>query len=191
MKFETPAALWALTSLLLLILFSLWKQAAARVTVPSLALWKKIPERNPPVRALRRPRWRFELLLQALAIAAAVAALAGPYREKEDFQPRRVALVFDTSARMKADNRLAKAHEKAYQLAVTLTRDTILLYGADPSPRQYMGWAEIAAVDEHVDVSPLVAAARSADSARSSRAAIVSSAVSSVGWPDASRSVPR
>src|SRR5207237_4872405 len=90
-RFETPAAFWALASLLLLILFSLWRQAAARVTVPSLALWLRIPERTPPVRALRRPKWRFELLLQALAIAAAVAALAGPYRETQEPQPRRVA----------------------------------------------------------------------------------------------------
>ena len=106
MTFETPAAFWALASLALLILFSLWRQAAARVTVPSLALWKKIPERNPPVRALRRPRWRFELLIQALAIAAAVAALAGPYRETSETQPLRVAIVLDGSARMRADGRL-------------------------------------------------------------------------------------
>ena len=79
MNFENPAALWALSSLALLVLFSLWRQAAARTVVPSVVLWKKIPERNPPIRALRRPKWRVELLLQALAIAAAVAALAGPF----------------------------------------------------------------------------------------------------------------
>src|SRR6185295_4600179 len=83
-KFETPAALWGLSSLLLLVLFSLWRQAAARVVVPSLLLWKKIPERNPPVRALRRPKWRLDLLLQAFAIAAAIGALAGPYRETSE-----------------------------------------------------------------------------------------------------------
>jgi len=160
-KFETPAALWGLAALLLLVLFSLWRQAAARVIVPSLALWKKIPERNPPVRALRRPRWRFELLLQALAIAAAVAALAGPYLETEGFQPRRVALVFDTSARMKAGNRLERAREQAYALVPTLQGDTIVLYGANPAPWRLVDLRNIGAPDEHVDLEPLLAAARS------------------------------
>jgi hypothetical protein len=160
--FETPAALWALGCLLLLILFSLWRQAAARVTVPSLALWKKIPERNPPIRALRRPRWRFELLLQALAIAAAVAALAGPYRETQVLQPIRVAFVLDTSARMRAGNRLERAKDAARNFgAASLKADTIQLYAALPSPGRTDFWAEVVPVDEHVDLAPLLAAARS------------------------------
>jgi hypothetical protein len=157
--FETPAAFWGLSSLLLLVLFSLWRQASARVTVPSLALWKKIPERNPPVRALRRPRWRFELLLQALAIAAAVAALAGPYRETQELQPLRVALVFDTSARLRADDRLTKAIQKAAALPF-LKDDQIVVYAASPSPRRLESRREVAPLDEHVDLEPLLAAAR-------------------------------
>lgn len=159
MRFETPAALWALLSLLLLVLFSLWRQGASRVTVPSLALWKKIPERNPPIRALRRPRWRLELLLQALAIAAAVAALAGPYRESPEFQPRRVALVFDTSARMRAGDRLQKAKEQA--AALSLRDDDVKVYASVPSPRR-LELSQLAPVDAHVDFEPLLAAARAA-----------------------------
>ncbi len=160
MRFETPAALWGLSSLLLLILFSLWRQAAARVTVPSLALWKKIPERNPPVRALRRPRWRFELLLQALAIAAAVAALAGPYRETQELKPIRVAFVLDTSARMRAGNRLERAKDAARTFgAASLKADTIQLYAALPSPGRTDFWEAVVPVDEHVDLAPLLAAA--------------------------------
>ena len=159
MSFETPAAFWALSSLALLVLFSLWRQAAARVTVPSIAIWKKIPERNPPVRALRRPRWRFELLLQALAIAAAVAALAGPYRETQELQPLRVALVFDTSARLRAENRVEKANQEAEGLHFQ-PNDEVLRYAATPAPRR-LGKSERAApIDEHVDLEPLLAAAR-------------------------------
>ncbi len=157
MSFETPAALWALLSLLLLVLFSLWRQGASRVTVPSLALWKKIPERNPPIRALRRPRWRLELLLQALAIAAAVAALAGPYRETREFKPRRIALVFDTSARMRAGDRVAKAHSQA--AALPLRGDDVKVYASLPSP-QRMELYGLVPVDVHVDLEPLLAAAR-------------------------------
>jgi aerotolerance regulator-like protein len=162
-KFETPAALWALLSLLLLVLFSLWRQAAARVTVPSLSLWKKIPERNPPVRALRRPRWRFELLLQALAIAAAVAALAGPYRETSELKPRRVAFVFDTSARMRAGNRLEAFKALAASLREgKLKDDEVSWYAASPSPRRFKEADEIRGVDVHVELEPLLAAARAA-----------------------------
>ena len=161
MKFETPAALWALASLLLLVLFSLWRQAAAKVTVPSLALWKKIPERNPPVRALRRPKWRLELLLQALAIAAAVAALARPYRDTSELKPRRIAIVIDTSARMVAGNRL----QEFKALAASLVKekfpgDEVSWYAASPSPQKVKDPAEIRGVDAHVDLGPLLAAAR-------------------------------
>lgn len=160
MSFETPAVLWALASLALLVLFSLWRQGAAKVTVPSVALWKKIPERNPPVRALRRPKWRIELLLQALAIAAAVAALAGPYRETSEPKPRRVALVIDTSARMRAGNRLDEALKRA--AALPLQNDVVAWYAATPSPRR-LEPSEIVPVDVHVELEPLLAAARGAD----------------------------
>lgn len=161
MKFETPAALWGLASLLLLVLFSLWRQAAAKVTVPSLALWKKIPERNPPVRALRRPKWRFELLLQAFAIAAAIGALAGPYRETSELKPRRIAIVIDTSARMAAGNRLQEFKTLASALVKDkLQGDEISWLAASPSPRRVQDPAEIRSADGHVELEPLLAAAR-------------------------------
>lgn len=161
MKFETPAALWGLCSLLLLVLFSLWRQAAARAVVPSLLLWKRIPERNPPVRALRRPKWRVELLLQALAIAAAVAALAGPYRESPEKKPRRVALVIDTSARLAAGDRHARLREEAKRLqATSLEKDEVAIYAGSPAPRRLKSVDEAAPAGEHVELEPVLAAAR-------------------------------
>lgn len=161
MKFETPAALWALGSLALLILFSLWRQAAARTVVPSLVLWKKIPERNPPIRALRRPRWRLELLLQALAIAAGVAALAGPHVELGEPVPRKIALVFDTSARLLAEGRLERAKEEARGLLARLRpADEVAIYAGSPEPRRLGRVDEVRAVHEHVDPAPLLDVAR-------------------------------
>lgn len=161
MKFENPAALWGLASLILLILFSLWRQASAKVVVPSLLLWKKIPERNPPVRALRRPRWRLELLLQALAVSAAVGALAKPYKETDEPKPRRVALVFDTSARMRAGDRLAKMKKHASQLIQDqLRKDVVTCYDAAPAPRSFKSPDDTHGADGHVDLAPLIAAAR-------------------------------
>lgn len=161
MSFEAPTALWALASLGLLILFSLWRQGAQRVTVPSLLLWKRIPERNPPIRALRRPRWRLELLAQALAIAAAVFALARPYRETEKLKPRRVALVFDTSARLRAADRLEESKRIARTLCDgPLQGDEVVCYAASPLPRSFKEVSQAAQVDIHVDLDPLLAAAR-------------------------------
>jgi hypothetical protein len=160
-KFETPTALWGLASLVLLVLFSLWRQAAAKVIVPSLALWKKIPERNPPVRALRRPKWRFELLLQALAIAAAVGALAGPYRESSELKPRRIAIVIDNSPRMSAADRLQEFKAAAAALVKEKFRgDEITWYAASPSPRKVQDPAEIRIADHPVELEPLLAGAR-------------------------------
>jgi hypothetical protein len=161
MSFETPAALWGLASLALLVLFSLWRQAAVRTTVPSIALWKRIPERNPPIRALRRPRWRVELLLQALALAAIVGALGGPFMASDRPRPRKVALVFDTSARMLAGGRMDRAKAEARRLAASLDAgDEVVVYAAVPSPRRGLSIDEVRAVHEHVDPAPLLAAAR-------------------------------
>ena len=161
MSFETPAALWGLLSLALLAIFSLWRQAAARVVVPSVALWKKIPERNPPIRALRRPRWRLELLFQALAIAAAVAALAGPFLRSDRPIPRKIGLVFDTSARFRAGGRIERMRKEARKLRDgPLKNDELTYFAAAPSPGRIGDPAELRPVDAHVDLAPLLAAAR-------------------------------
>ncbi|HEX7897349.1 MAG TPA: BatA domain-containing protein, partial [Planctomycetota bacterium] len=155
MSFETPAALWGLGALLLLALFSLWRQAAVRTVVPSLSLWKKIPERNPPIRALRRPAWRWELLCIAVAIAAAVAGMAGPYVELDRPKPRKLGIVIDTSARMR--DRLGRLVERARELAKD---DDATYYAADPSPRKERDPGKFRIVDVHVDTAPLLAVAR-------------------------------
>lgn len=162
MSFEAPAAFWGLLSLVLLALFSLWRQSAARTPVPSLLLWKRIPERNPPLRALRRPAWRLELLLQALALTCIVTALAGPVVAGSVPVPRKVALVFDTSARMLAGGRLERAREVARDLVSRLRADdSVSFYAAVPSPRRLDGIDGVRAVHAHVDTAPLLAAALS------------------------------
>jgi hypothetical protein len=159
-SFEVPAAFWALGSLALLILFSLWRQAAARTTVPSLVLWKRIPERNPPIRALRRPRWRLDLLVQALAVAFAVAGLAAPFVLADRPKARRIGIVIDTSARMLGGGRLEKAKAEVRALLDgNLSGDRVSVYAASPSPRK-LDLEEVREVHAHVDLAPLIAAAR-------------------------------
>jgi len=163
MNFEIPGALWGLVSVVLLLIFSLWRQSAAKVGIPSVLLWKKIPERNPPLRALRRPRWRLDLLFQALAVAAAVAALAGPFVPSSRAKPRKVAIVLDTSARMLAGGRLEKAKDEVRRLCEgKLPGDEVAVFAAAPEPRRLgvQDIPRIEAVHERVDVETLLAAAR-------------------------------
>ena len=100
MSFLHPAAFAGLASVLLLILLSFWRQRPARVIVPSVRLWERIPDRLPPVRSLRRPRASVSLLLQILVATALVTAMAGPGLTRERPAPRRIAVVIDSSAYM-------------------------------------------------------------------------------------------
>jgi len=161
LSFENPGAFWALSSLALLVIFSLWRQAAARTVVPSVLLWKRIPERNPPVRALRRPKWRLELLLQALAIAASIAALAGPFVTTSRPKARKIALVFDTSARMREGGRIERMKEEARRLwNGALAGDEKRIFASIPAPQALSSIDEVRGIDAHVDLEPLLAAAR-------------------------------
>lgn len=159
MSFETPAAFWALGSLLLLAIFSLWRQAAVRTVVPSLRLWKLLPERNPPLRALRRPAWRWELLCSAAAVACLTAGLAGPFLTTERPRPRKIGIVIDTSARLRGrlDRMVARARELQ---AGPLAGDAVTYYGADPSLRSAKDPGAFKVVDVHVDVEAALGVAR-------------------------------
>jgi hypothetical protein len=155
MIFESPAALWSLSALLLLAIFSLWRQAASRATVPSLLLWKKIPERNPPLKALRRPAWRWELLFVALAIAAIALGLAKPAAELDRPRPRKLGIVLDTSERMR--DRWGRMLARAKELS---QGEDATFYAADPAPRASKDPGVFQVVEFHVDVAPLIAVAR-------------------------------
>lgn len=100
MSFLHPGAFAGLASILILILLSFWRQRPARVVVPSVRLWERIPDRLPPVKALRRPRASVSLLLQMLVAAAIVTSMAGPGVVRERPAPRKIAVVLDVSASM-------------------------------------------------------------------------------------------
>jgi hypothetical protein len=102
MEFATPGLLWWLLAVPLVLLFGLWRTRPVAVTVPSLRLWDRLKERNPPLRELRRPALQVSLVLQALAAALLVAALAGPQRSESRPGPRAVFILLDDSASLGA-----------------------------------------------------------------------------------------
>jgi hypothetical protein len=87
MSWETPELLWALGALPLVILFSFWRVRPRSVDVGSLRIWKQIRERPIPVRNVRSPRWSSLVLLQMLALAAGVFAMANPRVVQEEPAP--------------------------------------------------------------------------------------------------------
>jgi len=134
MGLAVPAALWGLTALVALVLLSFWRLRPARLPVPSVLLWKLLPDRVPPVRALRRPRASMSLLVQMLAVAAGVLALAKPYTEEQATKPRTVAIVVDLSARMLP--RLDAAKDAYAQVRAALAPgDRVVTYTFPPVAR--------------------------------------------------------
>ncbi|MBI4564335.1 MAG: BatA domain-containing protein [Planctomycetes bacterium] len=132
-----PHALWALASVAFLVLLSLWRQQPRRVVVSSVRVWESVPDRAPPIRALNRPRLSVLLLLQALAVAALVGAMAGPGILHRRTAPRRLAVVWDLSASMAP--RLKAARSELRKLDPV---DQIILY-TTPSLERYEGLAII------------------------------------------------
>ncbi len=100
MSFLHPEAFWALPAAGLLVFLSFWRRRPPVLRVPSIAPWRQVQDRVPPVRSLRAPTWSLVLLLQVLAMAAGIAALAGPGREEQGTRPRRLAVVVDLSPAM-------------------------------------------------------------------------------------------
>lgn len=170
LEFARPAGLWALAALLVLLLFSLWLPRPARRIVPSARLWKRIPRRAPPVRAARRPRLSFVLILQSLAIGAIAGGLAEPSVRGSAAPPRRIAVVVDTTARMNARRADGRTRfEAARAAAVEAARGLSILDRAvvtwlDDAPRRWEGpgselaakLGEIRPLERRGDLAPLV-----------------------------------
>ncbi len=174
MGFESPAALGGLGLVLVLLLFSLWRSRPERILIASAAIWRRIPERAPPIRAARRPRWSWSLLLQALALSLLMGGAAQPYVRRWTPLPRRIAVVIDTSARMEARLVDGKTRfEGARTMLVDAARrlggnDRMILYWIDDAPRRWEGPAEglgarlasLRPVHHATDVAGLLAVAR-------------------------------
>ena len=117
MGFANPFGLAFGALLGVLVLLYLWERQRRRIEVPSLLLWRLVPEE--PVQLQRfRPNWLF--WLQAALLTALVGGLARPYLAggpAEDGHRRRV-LVVDTSASMQAREGRQTRFEEARDLAL-------------------------------------------------------------------------
>lgn len=140
MSFLNPGAFAGLATILILLLLSLWRQRPPRRAVPSLRIWKLIPDRIPPLRALQRPRPGILLLIQSLVVVALVSALAGPGVVRHRPAPRKIAVVLDVSAPMLP--RMEDARRELFKLDPS---DVVVLFES-PGLVRHEGLAALGAI---------------------------------------------
>ena len=121
MRFLSASALWWLGLSAIIILFYLLKLKRKRRVVPSVLLWQRALEEmeaNAPFRRLRRS---LLLLLQLLALAAIVFALARPLVTTRALASGSTIIIIDATASMSASDeegrtRLERARELAREM---------------------------------------------------------------------------
>jgi hypothetical protein len=138
LHFANPAA-WLFGGLFaILVALYLWERTRRTVTVPSLLLWRALPETS--TRATRFvPDWLF--VLQAALLLALIAGLAGPYFSNgAGGRPsRREVFVVDTSASMQAWEGSGTRFELSQRairdrIAALDGEDEVMLIAAGPQP---------------------------------------------------------
>jgi hypothetical protein len=142
MGFAQPLALWLLVLLPLVALIHQLRARSAVVVVPSLMLWKGMPETVRAESFSRRWRPNALLILQLFALGCAVIALSEPYIQTAVGIPSRVVFVLDISASMKATDvtpsRFAAARSRILSDANRLpkrTRFALVIAGSRPAIR--------------------------------------------------------
>ena len=128
MRFLSASALWWLALGAIIIFFYLLKLKRTRQRVPSVLLWQRALEEleaNAPFRRLRRS---LLLLLQLLALAAIVFALARPLVTTRSLAAGSTVIIIDATASMSARDesgrtRLDRARELALEMIEGLGSD--------------------------------------------------------------------
>jgi Ca-activated chloride channel family protein len=123
MRFLEPMA-WAFAaSLVLVVLLHLLKRRRRNVPVPSLVLWERFLQDTRASHPFQRLHFSWLLLLQLLALAVLVAALARPvWVTSVPPAPLRV-LILDVSASMQASDVAPSRFEQARAQALRLVAD--------------------------------------------------------------------
>jgi len=138
MGFANPIALIFAAALGILVLLYLWERQRNRIEVPSLLLWRLVPEEPLQVRRFRAD-WLF--WLQALLLTLLVGGLARPYMigAPGEAANRRHVLVVDISASMQTREARRTRFDEARELALVELnrfgpRDEVMLVTAAAQP---------------------------------------------------------
>jgi len=100
LDFVNPNALFGLLVLPVLFILTFWRGKRVPTIIPSVYLWEKIKDKNPPIKSLRKPRITLLSILQALAIIFSVVAISNPRIPSKVPKSINAVIVVDTSASM-------------------------------------------------------------------------------------------
>jgi hypothetical protein len=144
MSLAVPSALAFALVALPIIVFYILKVRLRQVPVSTNMFWKQIFDEKPPRSIWQKFRHLLSLLVQLLLLALMVFALADPYFSWQAMKARRVVLVVDNSASMKATDvsptRFDAAIERAIELADGLRfRDEMAIVLAGSRPDVVLG----------------------------------------------------
>lgn len=123
--FLNPFAFWWAILLPLIVLLYFLKLKRDKYVFPSTMLWQHILEDmrvNSPFQKLKS---NLLLFFQLLLVLLLVVALARPYLAGENKGARKIVLLLDNSASMKAIDEASTRMEKAKALALTLAQDLV------------------------------------------------------------------
>ena len=155
-----PAAFWLLPPVvILLILFRLFRGRRQEITTGSLLLWRRLAASQPKVPP-RRIILDVSLLLQSLALAALITALAAPSMAFGNSHGRAVLIVVDNCAlaRAKLSNgellweRLRASVAEA--IKAQASNDTVILACSSPLPKVLSQSSPSAAQDALSNLTP-------------------------------------
>ena len=144
MSLAVPSALAFALIALPIIVFYILKVRLRQVPVSTNMFWKQIFDEKPPRSIWQKFRHLLSLLVQLLLMALMVFALANPYFSWQALKARRIVLVVDNSASMKATDisptRFEAAIDRAIELADGLRfRDEMAIVLAGSRPDVVLG----------------------------------------------------
>jgi hypothetical protein len=144
MSFAAPIAFILAALAAPIVVFYVLKVRLRRVPVSTNLFWKQIYDEKPPRSIWQHLRHLLSLLLQLLMIVLLVLAATDPYFPWQLLHARRIVVVIDNSASMRAADveptRLAAALESAESLVEGLRfRDELAIVLAEPRPKVVVG----------------------------------------------------
>lgn len=146
MSFAVPAALMLTAIALPIIALYVLKVRLRRMKVSTNLFWKQVYEEKPPRSLWQNLRHLISLLAQLLLLLLLMLAVADPFFSWQALQARRIVVVLDTSASMKATDvspsRFEAARSAVHRLLNGLRfRDEVAIVSAGLQPEVVLGMA--------------------------------------------------
>ncbi len=176
MIFGMPIALLLAAIAIPVIGLYILKVRLRRVPVSTNLFWNQIFEEKPPKSLWQNLRHWLSLLAQLLILAFLVLAIADPILSWQSASARRVVLIMDISASMKAADveptRFAAAQKSAQRfLDGVRERDNVAILSAGAQPEVVLGMGnhvpslrraidELKPVDSHESIEPAITLAK-------------------------------